>query len=163
MVTERSPLDLPAAGSRVEVLLAEDDRELRRFLALALQHDGYRVTEVDSGHALLDQLWNRAASKASFDLIISDVHMPGFTGLEILEILRDADDPDDEYAPHIHDTPVILITAFGDLRLHADARRLGAVVFDKPFDVDELRAFAVTLVQPVDEFGSLYREHGGGD
>ena len=160
MAIDRSSLSAPSRR-RVEILLADDDRELRRFLAQALQKDGYRITEADSGHALLDQLWERAASKDGFDLIISDVRMPGFTGLEVLEVLRDKWTPQDDYEPQIRDTPIILITAFGDLKLHADARRLGAVVFDKPFDVDDLRAFAQRLVLPVDELAALYREYGG--
>ena len=159
--TAHSPLPAPV-GSRVEVLLAEDDRDLRRFLAQALQRDGYHVTEVDSGHGLLDELWERAASKAGFDLIISDVQMPGFTGLEVLEVLRDKCVVADDYEPQLRDTPLILITAFGDPQVHADARRLGAVVFDKPFDVDDLRALAVKLVQPVDELASVYQDEGEG-
>ena len=69
----------------------------------------------------------------------------------------------DECEPPIGDTPIILITAFGDVQVHADAERLGAVVFDKPFDVDSLRACAAKLVKPVDDFDSLYSECGGGD
>jgi CheY-like chemotaxis protein len=145
-------------GSHAEILLAEDDRELRRFLAQVLQRDGYRVTEVDSGHDLLDRVWDRAAGKAGFDLIISDVQMSGFTGLEVLEVLRAERDPEDDDDPHTQGTPIILITAFGDLQLHRDARRLGAVVFDKPFDIDELRAFAVKLVRPLDAAGPGHQE-----
>lgn len=124
------------------VLLAEDDGELRRFLAEVLRKRGYQVTEADSGDGLLDRLWERSREwEPEFDLIVSDVRMPGFTGIEILDGLRD------EYEPSIGGTPVIFITAFGDEEVHQEADRLGAVIFDKPFDVDELCDQAAELLR----------------
>ena len=65
--------------------------------------------------------------------------MPGLTGLDVLAILRCAN-----WA-----TPVILITAFGDEATHAEGRELGAVaVFDKPFNVDALRATVLETIPP---------------
>ena len=128
--------------ARPEVLLAEDDRELRRLLATALASAGFRVTQSESGTDLLAQLWKRPAGENGFDLIISDNRMPGFSGLEVLEGLRE------ECEPRIANTPVILITAFGDQQVHQDAENLGAMVFDKPFDVDDFCSCAVKLVQP---------------
>ena len=124
-----------------EVLLAEDDGELRRLLAEVLQKSGFRVTEAESGDRLLERLWERSRREGRFDLIVSDIRMPGFSGLEVLDGLRD------ECDPSIGDTPVIFITAFGDSVVHAEAERLGAVVFDKPFDLDDLCAWAVTVVR----------------
>ena len=129
-----------AAPRLTHVLLAEDDEELRRFLSEVLQKKGYRVTEAQSGDDLLDRLWERSRREGKFDLIVSDVRMPGFTGLEVLDGLRD------ECDPSIGDTPVIFITAFGDSEVHAEADRLGAIVFDKPFDVDELCAYAAEVL-----------------
>jgi len=145
---------------RVDILLAEDDLEVRRFLAQALRNDGFRITEAVSGTQLMDRLWERAASKAGFDLIISDVRMPGFTGFEVLEMLREQVDSSDELEPQVRDTPIILITAFGDAGLHAAAARLGAVVLDKPFDIADLRACANRLLTPDDD---RYRDVGGCD
>jgi two-component system response regulator (stage 0 sporulation protein F) len=108
------------------VLLAEDDHEVRWLLAAALRQQGYQITEADSGPKLLEQLWKRAASKSSFDLIISDIRLPGMTGLEVLQALRTRADPRDEYRPQIHETPIILITAFGDAEVHRGAARLGS-------------------------------------
>ncbi|CAN5776577.1 hypothetical protein BH11MYX4_BH11MYX4_12090 [soil metagenome] len=118
-------------GRRPRVLLAEDDEELRRLLREALQAGGYDVIEaVDGGRLLvrLGQEYRSGRPEESFDVMVSDVRMPICTGLQILESLRLA-------RSHI---PVILITAFGDDTTRAKAERLGAVLVDKPFDVDEL-------------------------
>ncbi len=115
------------------ILVAEDDLEMRRFLVTALRMDGYSVTEAANGDDVLSYVgpYLHAGMEFCFDLIISDIRMPGIDGLDILAGLGMCDQ-----AP-----PVVLITAFGDARTHADAERLGAVMLlDKPFDVDELRA-----------------------
>lgn len=148
-------------GLAMNILIADDDYDVRKLLASAFRKDGYRITEAKSGPDLFDQLWNRASSRGCFDLIISDVRMPGYTGLEVLGLLRSKCDPADDYEPQLRETPIIFITAFGDREVHQDAKRLGAVVFDKPFDVDELRAYARKLARPVDELASLHRDDGG--
>lgn len=115
------------------ILLAEDNLEMLRLLSGALARDGYDVIEARTGAELLDHLIDHLldGGRAPVDLIISDLRMPGFTGLEILGGLRD-DDPR---------TPFILITAFGGDETREEALRAGAAaVFDKPFDVDDLRA-----------------------
>ena len=62
--------------------------------------------------------------------MVSDVRMPGLTGLEVLEAIRSWE----------HEMPVLLITAFGDMETINTARRLNTTaVFNKPFDVDDLR------------------------
>lgn len=121
------------------VLLAEDDAALRRLLADKLRKDGYVVEEAESGLELLTRL---GIQRGAFDLVISDIRMPGVSGLEVLEGLRNG------YEPGSWAIPVILITAFGDPETHAEAARLGAVIFDKPFDVDDLRTCALNLVGP---------------
>ena len=129
------------AGRCARLLLAEDDPELRHLLATVLRRDGHHVTEARSGIELLD--WVAAeldehGSLDRFDLIISDIRLPGFSGLDMLASLRTAECP----------VPVVLITAFGDEATHAQAERLGAAaMFDKPFDVDDLRT---TVSQVID-------------
>jgi DNA-binding response OmpR family regulator len=122
---------LPSLPARV--LLAEDDRELRGLLALTLREDGYEVKEAADGAELLEAL-SEAGEGATFDLVITDIRMPRHTGIDVLSRLRWTDG----------ELPVILITAFGEERTHQLAERLGAAaVFDKPFDLDDLRV-AVT-------------------
>jgi two-component system, response regulator, stage 0 sporulation protein F len=125
------PCDLFGRGRHV--LIAEDDDEMREMLAMTLRRDGFDVMEARNGLELLDKVAPWLSGKeppTPIDVIVSDVQMPCFTGLEILEGLSE-----------VRRRPaVILITAFGDHRTHATARRFGAAaVFDKPFDLDDLR------------------------
>jgi len=130
---------------RTRILLAEDDDEMRSMLAAALRRDNYQVEEAFNGadllvkvaRAFLDINGDRVTRAP--DLVISDVRMPGFTGLEVLAALRDR-------APKV---PVILITAFGDLETHLEAKRLGAnAMFDKPFDLEDLRTAVLHFAPP---------------
>lgn len=122
--------------SRPRVLLGEDDAEMRSVLSEALREKGYGVVECPDGLKVLDRLSSVLLSPAvtskepeHYDLIISDIRMPGVNGMSILEGVKLF-----ERFP-----PMILITAFGDEETHAEASRLGvAAMFDKPFDVDDL-------------------------
>ena len=128
-VTTAPPVSSLALARR-HVLVAEDDPSLRRLIATVLGEAGYEVIEAQDGNQLLAQIERLLAARRTF-VIVSDVNMPGLTGLDVLAILRCA----------LAHTPVVLITAFGDAETHSEARELGAVtVLDKPFDVDALRA-----------------------
>lgn len=108
-----------------QILLAEDDLELRELLILILSRAGYQVTSCDNGLQLLKQLEHAD----QYDLVLSDVRMPELTGLEVLE--SQIDNP---CCP-----PFICMTAFGDEATHAAARRFGAsAIINKPFDLDEM-------------------------
>ena len=141
----RYPYDLdvgpaPAANQAQRVLVADDTVEMRRLIAAVLRKDGYEVDELSDGLELLAAI--EAVGKQpeqSIAMIISDIRMPGLTGLDLLAILRCAS----------WSTPVILITAFGDDLTHDQAYELGATaVFDKPFEMDELRAAVHEVVPP---------------
>jgi DNA-binding response OmpR family regulator len=134
-MTELDPPRPLATISKIpRVLLAEDDPSLRSLIAGVLREDGLEVIEIPDGNAFVDLLADSVAADGSlsgYDLIVSDVRMPGFTALEIMAGLRRL----------LFRTPIFLITAFGDERTHLRAQQLGAVaVFDKPFDLDDLRA-----------------------
>jgi CheY-like chemotaxis protein len=121
----------PTAPARV--LLAEDDSEFRALLATMLREDGYDVVEAADGTALLDRLAEAVASEEGldcYDLVVTDVKMPGYDAFEIMLGMRRCK----------HETPFVLMTAFGDAAAHERARQLGAVaMLDKPFDLDDLR------------------------
>jgi CheY-like chemotaxis protein len=114
------------------VLVADDDGDVRRMVSAALKMDGFRVMEVDSGDALFDGLGAALIGDGHgpFDVVVSDIRMPGFTGLDALASVG-------RLAMR---TPMVLISAFDQEAVRAQARRLGAhSFFAKPFDIDELR------------------------
>jgi DNA-binding response OmpR family regulator len=115
------------------VFLAEDDPALRALLASALRREGYHVLEAADGRALTLAIASALLARGApgRTLVVSDVRMPGQDGLGVLRA----------FGNNARCPPFILLTAFGDPELHAEARRLGALaVFDKPFDVDLLCA-----------------------
>jgi len=123
------------------VLLAEDDGEMRALVARALRLDGYEVIEVNDGGRTLVRLasfYAPAHQREAFDLLISDIRMPVCSGLQILESLRLAH----------WKMPAILMTAFPDDRVERQAMGLGAILFSKPFDVDDLRVAVMRLLRP---------------
>jgi DNA-binding response OmpR family regulator len=119
---------------RLRIFLAEDDAQMRRLVADALRRDRHFVLEAPDGDVLLKHMrhaFQDDLPDTKDSLIVADVHMPRRGGLDLIQGLREL-----EWCP-----PCILITGFGDQRLHAEARRLGTLaVFDKPFDLDDLRA-----------------------
>jgi CheY-like chemotaxis protein len=124
------------------ILLAEDDESMRTLVAELLIENGYDVVEVSDGNQLLRQLNESDAhgDGAEFALVITDIRMPGTSGMEALE----------EVMSETQKVPFILITAFGSPSVHAEAKRLGAVaVFDKPFDLDELKGLVEKIAPPV--------------
>jgi CheY-like chemotaxis protein len=121
------------------VLVADDDKEMRLLLSTVLRKDGFEVVEAQTGAEALDLLSTSLAEGPSYryDLIISDVRMPCLGGLDVLAGLRETN----------WVTPVILITAFGGSQTHEEASRWGATaVFDKPFNVNDLRRVVTSLV-----------------
>ena len=116
------------------LLLIEDDTEMRRMLAAALRRDGYVVIEAANGDDALDWLGPGVLEgdlERVPDVVVSDIRLPYFTGLEILESLQVS----------MRRIPVILITGFPDRDTYAQAAELGAAcVLEKPFDLGELRA-----------------------
>jgi two-component system, response regulator, stage 0 sporulation protein F len=117
------------------ILLAEDTEEMRAVIALRLRQQGYDVTECSNGAELVAELGHYLANAPAsaggrqFDLIISDIRMPGVFGLSVVE----------GGAEYHNFPPSILITAFGDEETHERARKFGVTaVLDKPFDMNDL-------------------------
>lgn len=112
------------------ILLVEDDKELRILLARHLRTKGFEVVEARDGNAALSRLGDAICRCGTtyFDIVVSDVRMPGHSGLDLLSELRRCD----------WTLPVVLITAFGGRETYAEATRLGAVLLDKPVDLDML-------------------------
>ncbi len=112
---------------------------MRHIVADAFREDGYDVVELADGGRLLADIAARIKDGAdgdAVDLVVSDIRMPNCTGLQMLEVLRQA---------HCY-TPVILMTAFGDRATRKHAEDLLAVLFDKPFELDDLRTAVANLL-----------------
>jgi CheY-like chemotaxis protein len=121
----------PVRGRRV--LVAEDDPDMRRLIAALLRMAGHKVIEAEDGSDVVDRLESTIWSEHPelIDVIVSDVQMPGLSGLDVLAALRCSN----------RKTPVVLITAFGNDTIRAEARELGAAaILDKPLDPDALKA-----------------------
>ncbi len=114
---------------RLRILIAEDNPELRRLLALTLYLDGHDIVEVADGGQLLETLATTLieGGAASFDLLICEQRLPGILGMTILAGLRARN----------NETRFVLICA--DDATQKRARRLGGVVLDQPFDVQAIR------------------------
>ena len=113
----------------LRILLAEDNRELRRLLTLVLYRDGHEIVETRDGGELLEALASTLIEPGlrPFDLIVCEQSLPGIPGLMVLAGLRSRG----------RGTPFILIT--GDEVVDEQARRLDAIVIDHPFNVEAIR------------------------
>jgi CheY-like chemotaxis protein len=97
-------------------------------MALVLRTDGHDVVEAADGSALLEAIASLVIDgKGPFDLIVAAHAMPGLPGVSVLTGLRGRG----------RRTPFILLT--GQPVVQAQARRLGAVVLDRPFDAAAIR------------------------
>ena len=113
-------------SDNVRILIVDDDPGQRSLLTSFLQTQGFETETADSGARALEKLRG-----GKFDLMISDVRMPGLSGLETLRRARQ------EHAT----LPVLLVTAFTDVRDAVSAMRDGALNYlAKPIDLDELLA-----------------------
>ncbi len=130
-----------AAGLGPRVLLADDDEDLRAELAGLLVREGYQVVEAKDGDAMLDLLIAATPPDSehvlAYDAIITDVVMPGFSGIDVLRAFRRS----------TAFIPSIIISALGDAHVTQAVESLGAVAFlRKPFDgQDLLRTLASAL------------------
>jgi DNA-binding NtrC family response regulator len=120
---------------REHIILAEDDRELRTFLAEALDEAGYTVGDFGTADAALEFL----SSGGRADAVITDLIMPGMRGHELLAAVRDR-------RPELN---VIIITAFGAIDSAIALVKAGAYDYlTKPFSTDEL---LLTLERALEE------------
>lgn len=122
------------------VLVADDDAAMRNLVCAALADEGYEVDEVASGLELL-----RAIEKSTLDawpldgvdLIVSDLRMPGLTGLDVMRKL---------HAAHTA-TPMILMTAFAEAEIFTLAKRYDVPVLSKPFSLERLRTTVASVLK----------------
>ena len=124
----------------MEILLIDDEPELRQALADVLRDAGHAITEAGDGQTAADLL-----KAKTFDVILSDVRLPGLDGLKLMRLAR-------QEAPL---TDFILMTAFAEVAEAVAALKEGASDYlTKPFDVEEL----LHLVARIDGTRSMRRE-----
>ena len=118
---------------RMQLLLVEDDRDLRRFLSRAFQEEGYDVAESESGDRGLER-----ALEGRFTCIVLDVMLPGRDGFGVVAELR---------ARRVT-TPVLLLSARDELEARVRGLDSGADDYlTKPFDLAELLARVQALIR----------------
>jgi len=109
-----------------KILIVEDEKSMRDLLALMLRKEQYEVHTAESAEAATE----RMDKGVEFDLMITDISMPGMSGLELLRYTRGVS----------RATEVILMTAFGSKQTAIDALNAGATYYvEKPFDLDEMK------------------------
>ncbi|HSO37464.1 MAG TPA: EAL domain-containing protein [Labilithrix sp.] len=124
MESTKPPSHIHPRQKRADVLLVDDDKLVLRAVERILVAGGYTVEKaVDAQHAA------REAMAGGFDVVVSDIHMPGMTGTELLDVLRS----------YGCDIPVILMTGAPSIATAREAVELGAVQYlTKPIDREAL-------------------------
>jgi two-component system response regulator (stage 0 sporulation protein F) len=129
----RRSRESPVPEKLLRIVVADDDPAFRRLLGQTLRQDGHEVVEARDGTELLRYLADPPLSgplSPAADLVITDICMPGLSGLEALAALEHVD-----CLP-----PFIVMTAFGSRDRNEQARALGAAaVLEKPFSIERLR------------------------
>ena len=119
------------------ILLIEDDPGMRALLAEVLREEGYAVDSVADGARAAEVLFLYDALP-DYDLIVSDVRLPGMSGVELASHISEALGP-----------PVLLLSAFATPQLVRAGVAAGAVdVVAKPFDLRQLLATLKRLAPP---------------
>ncbi|SUZ31497.1 Sensor kinase CckA [Roseibaca ekhonensis] len=133
------PNATPATAERSTILLVEDEAPVRSFAARALQLQGHRVLEADSGEAALELLGDPTLRP---DVFVTDVIMPGLDGPGWVAEIRD----------RFPDTPIVFMSGYAeDSRIAAQARFGKAVFIGKPFSLAQFTAIVHEQLRKVSE------------
>jgi len=129
-----------ASTKGARVLVVEDDRVLLEELSGALEDEGYSVTRASSAEDAESKL-----CRAEFGLVITDLRLPGASGLDVVEETR----------KRLPDCPVLVVTAHASVDTAVEAMRLGAFHYlQKPLSVDAI----LLEVEKALEHGEVLRE-----
>ncbi len=116
----------------VRVMIIEDDEEMRSLLKDLFEEEGFETDSVSNGVNALEKL-----SEDHFDLVITDIRMPGLTGLEILPTIRKLNP----------ETPIIVMTAYGSDDVRRRSLERGATIYlEKPIHLSKLRTVIHEMV-----------------
>ncbi len=107
-----------------KILLVDDDQDVLDGLKMILTQDGYAVSTASSGYEALNLL-----SKRGFDIILTDMKLPGMGGLSLIQEIRKKNEP----------VAIVVITAYSSVKTAVDAIKCGADDYlTKPLNVEEL-------------------------
>jgi DNA-binding NtrC family response regulator len=133
---------------KVKILVVDDEHLIRWSLEQNLKKQGYEVLTAGSGEDAL-----RIVREDQPDLVLLDIQLPGISGIEVLEKLKEFDE----------DIIVIMVTAHGGLETAVTAMRMGAYDYlNKPFNLDEMAIVIRKALETSDlrrEVASLRIEH----
>jgi len=123
-----------AIKQKKRILVVEDDEGMRFLLRDFFEEEGFEVETAEDGSKVVSKLIQKF-----FDLVITDIRMPGLSGLEILSTLK-------QIQPGI---TVVVITAFGskDVRNRTLARGADAYL-EKPIQLEKLKSLVNQLISP---------------
>ena len=123
------------------VLVVDDKEMMRDSVGSTLERAGFEVVSAPDGQGALEMIAKRRP-----DAVVTDLRMPGLSGLELIERIRAIDE----------DLPIVLMTAFGTIETAVKAIRLGAFDYlTKPFEGDEL----VVAIKRAVQHGGVVREN----
>ena len=112
-------------GDDMKILVVEDEEGARELFNTILTDEGYEVTLANDGQDALSCMRG-----GSFDLVVTDIKMPGMDGLQLLQEIRKAGSQAD----------VIMVTAYGEVESYLKAMSLGAAEYiNKPIRIKELK------------------------
>jgi two-component system, OmpR family, response regulator ResD len=118
--------------SRLQVLIVDDEWNMRNLLRIYLMKEGFQVKEAATGQEALSML-----NKHSFDIILLDVMMPDMDGWQVLKIVRETET-----------VPVLMLTARTETKNKIHGLAIGADDYvTKPFDSEELLARIYSLIR----------------
>ena len=127
----------------VRILIAEDDEEMRALLKDSLLEEGFEFDSAGNGSEAI-----RKFVEKPFDLVITDIRMPGLTGLDILPRIK-------KLRP---ETLIIVITAFGSEEVRRKSFDRGATAYlEKPISMNRLKALVQEMISTKEKAARVYK------
>ncbi|MFC2170170.1 sigma-54-dependent transcriptional regulator [Acidobacteriota bacterium] len=116
-----------------KILIIDDEKSILDLLTRVFKKEGYLVEGASSASKALEMIANNG-----FDLVLTDIKLPEFSGMEILRYVTEKK----------QGLPVIVITAYGTIKQAVEAFKVGAVDYVvKPFDIDELKIIVAQAIE----------------
>ena len=110
------------------IFIADDEVTLLHTMAFTLKRKGFEVEIAEDGESAYKKILETYQNNQLYDLIITDIQMPGLSGLELILKIREAG----------INTPILAITGFGNMNMVVDLMRAGCKDYlDKPFSMKD--------------------------